>query len=78
MKADLTQEQLGEKAGVSGQTVLNAEAGKGIQDLSAQRIATALGIEVDELEAPDLPVPLTPEAETELVREVKESAKESA
>lgn len=74
MKADMTQRAFGEKAGVGIVTIVNAEAGKNLQPLIAQRIANALEVDVDELAVPDIPTPLTAKGEADLVREVKESS----
>lgn len=71
MKADLTQEQVAEKAGVSITTYNKAEAGGILQPLIAQRIVNVFAIEIEDVEVPDLPNPITAEAEAEAIQALK-------
>ena len=44
-----TQAELAQRAGVARQTIISAESGRPLRQSALQRVATALGVDVEEL-----------------------------
>lgn len=70
-KEGWTQAKAATAAGISLPTYNRAEAGDDVHLLTAQGIANAFHVELDDLQLADIPLPLTPQAENELISEVK-------
>lgn len=67
----ITQEAAAEQCGISLPTYNRAEAGENIHATTGYMIASGFGVDIDDLQIPGLPEPLTEEAAVEVIHELK-------